>query len=158
MSSRLCAVCGVIFKGPLVLREDRPHHRAEKDVQDAADQGCYICSIVIKSEEWQTIGDYAPFKAVWHLSDMTNASDESLKLTIDMMGDVIGGDGTSEIDVQSSSDSEPDNKKACLPDRESESGDDASLLDTKTPLWGFMLCPLVGKSVACSLQCSTESC
>lgn len=54
MSLNLCSVCRVIFDGPLVLGEERPHHQTPNDFLKAATT-CYICRTIIKSDLWSEL-------------------------------------------------------------------------------------------------------
>ena len=93
MSLSLCSVCRVIFEGPLVLNEERPHHQTLDGFVQAA-VTCYICRTITTSDMWKELERRAKLSndappAMWYLASHTfhdTAADITptwYKLTID---------------------------------------------------------------------------
>ncbi|OTB00327.1 hypothetical protein M426DRAFT_324375 [Hypoxylon sp. CI-4A] len=83
MSHRLCPSCKAIFIGLQILREPRPHHTSALNLINAAKDGCYVCSIIIKSRAWEAIEIDAPFNPTWYLTPIVGQFPGWFKLTID---------------------------------------------------------------------------
>lgn len=147
MSKRLCAVCNPIFSGTQTLRQAQAHHQSEEDVHLAVEEGCYICSIIFRSEEWKAADHSAPFKSVWHLSPVERMPSGWLKLTIDMMGDEEEEDDDDDDDDEPSlTEAEVEIEQQKKDDAIARDYEDEDYVIPKSPVWGFFLYAAAGKS------------
>ena len=133
----LCAVCNKIVEGPLIVRQEQPHHESLEAFLEAS-TNCYICRTITKSPQWKEVERRAGLceqlpAAVWYLAPHTlevTAEDSSLvwyKLMIDHAWD---DEEISPPSIASSDD---------LPD-----------LVAETPVWEFRFSPSQGNSLLIS--------
>jgi hypothetical protein len=147
MSSRLCTECNAIFIGPQILDEERPYHQSKEHVQEAADQGCYICGIIVRSDGWRSVESFRSFKCSSYLSSLREYSTDWMKLVIEVR---------EEEDNDSSStfqDEAEDLDSNSLQRENHESAPREGAFDeVNDPFWAFWLQPSAGKATSTSLN------
>ncbi|RYP46046.1 hypothetical protein DL768_007691 [Monosporascus sp. mg162] len=130
MNSYLCSCCEGIITGPQILGEERPHHSSALDLIKAAEDGCYICGIIVRSVAWKSLDSSVGFKPTWYLASMSGRQAGWFKLTID------------------AAPSEEELYAELLGDRDNEGSETQATEDEQhefelvEPLWGFYLQPI----------------
>lgn len=142
MSSRLCSSCNLAFAGSQLLKQEQGHHGSRETIMAAADQGCYVCGIITRSDAWRAMNADAKFESAWYLDALSGNLSGWFNLTIDAVG--VGQDLTESTEGS-------DEELVTLePDRVAhghvpEDGETTKSALTSGPIWGFALQPATGK-------------
>lgn len=145
MSSRLCTECNAIFTGPQILDEERPYHQSKEHVQGAADQGCYICGIIVRSDGWRSVESLRSFKCSWYLSSLRDYSTDWMKLVIEVREEE--DNDTSSAFLEEAEDLDSNSlQRGNHESAPSEGGFDKE----NSPIWAFWLQPSAGKATSTS--------
>ncbi|RYP11949.1 hypothetical protein DL765_007528 [Monosporascus sp. GIB2] len=129
MISHLCSCCESILTGSQILREERPHHSSALDLIRAAEDGCYVCRVIVKSNGWRTLDPSIGFKPTWYLAPMSGRQAGWFKLTID------AAPSEEELYTERSDDGDDEGGEAQA--TEGERGE----FELAVPMWGFYLQP-----------------
>jgi hypothetical protein len=132
MSSRLCSRCEGILVGPQTLRQENPHHTSASDLIRAANDGCYICGIIARSNAFESLDPSVIFQATWYLTPMSGRQTGWFRLTIDA---ALSEEEIEMLDEEPSDGSQSDNVENIE--------DDFGM--PEVPMWGFCLQPTVGR-------------
>ncbi|KAK0102050.1 hypothetical protein ONS96_006015 [Cadophora gregata f. sp. sojae] len=104
----------------------------------AADQGCYICGIITKSDAWRALEGDAKFESTWYLEALSRSLSGWFNLTIDAVG--------TGQDLSESSEGSEEDLTNLGPDGVANSdtkmdGSMATSASAPGPIWGFTLQP-----------------
>ena|SRR3569833_426579 len=145
MPPNLCPTRKAIFTGIQLLRQEQQHHELREHYLAAADQGCYVCGIIVRSEGWKSIDPGSPFKSVWYLSPLANRPPGWLKLVTDAAWEDDDDDksvSVSSSEVAALNDAAPKLDFPVFPASGTEAAGGFAL--PKPPMWSFLVQPLVG--------------
>ncbi|KAL2061000.1 hypothetical protein VTL71DRAFT_9052 [Oculimacula yallundae] len=99
MSSRLCETCNLLFTGPLLLRQEAPHHQSYESITSAASRGCYVCRIITRSDAWASLHADSHFKLSSYLEPLLGNLAGWFNLTLDAVeSEVVSSGGSEEGD------------------------------------------------------------
>jgi hypothetical protein len=132
MSSRLCSRCEGILVGPQSQGQENPHHTSASDLIRAANDGCYICGIIVRSDAFDSLDSSVIFQATWYLTAMSGRQTGWFKLTIDA--------APSEEEIEMMDEEPSDGSQS---DSVENIEDDFGM--PEVPMWGFYLQPAVGR-------------
>ncbi|KAH7384940.1 heterokaryon incompatibility protein-domain-containing protein [Cadophora sp. MPI-SDFR-AT-0126] len=141
MSSRLCSSCNIVLTGSQLLKQEYDHHGSRESITTAADQGCYICGIITRSDAWRALGFHAKFKSTWYLEALAGNLAGWFNLTIDAVGMKHDSSDSSERSEEDPMTLELDE----IADSDLQKGGQTMIpTSISGPIWRFIIHPATG--------------